>query len=718
MMAELISTSATVSLNWLKSIRIAELSGRNSEKGNSKGSSRYLDVRYSVTKLKIISFTSFHATTPCHFPYPDYSLTAFLPMVTAVLYIHGALHSLQHDSSYNYNSYTLLQSLLLQLLTLAVQSLRSCTVLFFLTIHHYLYHTFYATTVAPRECTLGRHTNLLNSSSVVLRTRPLTRLIRSSKQTPVVRLLTGSSDTDGILRQLRLLERNAQGLGTHRGSLIVSLVVGVHGSSRVVLDPLLGLNRGGPGSKHQVTGVQSLDKVVPGGGLDDVLVQSLLGLVEQVLLDGLEQLRNSSLEIGNLQHNLLSGVSSHSHNLALLDISRSDLDSQRNTSQLGVRELPAGRVSISGIRSNSDVNVSQSLLNIGSGVHNGSSLLSSQLGSQSTGDDDGLGVGHSRGENQTLVVRVSHGHDTNDSGGQTPGVLPGEELVGSSVGILHGNVKHLGKVLTQAMGGGSLDTSTSGRNETLNGGGEQSTGKLLLLGLLTLDDGHSQQLAVDLLVVVENGHDLVLGLLEGQVSSVALLPQELSSSQEGLGVLELPSHNRVPLVELERQVSVRSHPLGVVGVHDGLGGGSNGDGLLEVGVTGLGDPRDLRGKTLDVVLLLLQNSGRHKHGEVGVLDAQLLDLDVEPLLDLLPHKVGGGSHDVAAGHVVVVQHLSLGDNLLVPSGEVVLLVDGDSDQHVVVLGLGCFGGHCVSCDSCVLRVFCHFSVLTCETCEI
>jgi hypothetical protein len=44
----------------------------------------------------------------------------------------------------------------------------------------------------------------------------------------------------------------------------------------------------------------------------------------------------------------------------------------------------------------------------------------------------------------------------------------------------------------------------------------------------------------------------------------------------------------------------------------------------------LGDPSDLSGKALDVVLLLLQVLGGHKHGEVGVLHSEFLDLEVEP----------------------------------------------------------------------------------------
>jgi hypothetical protein len=67
------------------------------------------------------------------------------------------------------------------------------------------------------------------------------------------------------------------------------------------------------------------------------------------------------------------------------------------------------------------------------------------------------------------------------------------------------------------------------------------------------------------------------------VRSVTLLPQELASAQEGLGVLKLPSHDGVPLVQTQREVPVTANPLGVIGVHNGLGGGTNGDLLLKRG---------------------------------------------------------------------------------------------------------------------------------------
>jgi hypothetical protein len=52
------------------------------------------------------------------------------------------------------------------------------------------------------------------------------------------------------------------------------------------------------------------------------------------------------------------------------------------------------------------------------------------------------------------------------------------------------------------------------------------------------------------------------------MSGVTLLPQELSCPKERLRMLELPPDYRVPLVELERQVTVTSDPFGVVRVHN------------------------------------------------------------------------------------------------------------------------------------------------------
>lgn len=46
----------------------------------------------------------------------------------------------------------------------------------------------------------------------------------------------------------------------------------------------------------------------------------------------------------------------------------------------------------------------------------------------------------------------------------------------------------------------------------------------------------------------------------------------------------------------------------------------------------LGNPSDFGGETLNVVLLLLEPSARNEHGEVTILNTELLDLVVKPVL--------------------------------------------------------------------------------------
>lgn len=52
-----------------------------------------------------------------------------------------------------------------------------------------------------------------------------------------------------------------------------------------------------------------------------------------------------------------------------------------------------------------------------------------------------------------------------------------------------------------------------------------------------------------------------------------------------------------------------------------------------------GNPCDLGGEALDVILLALKNLGGDEHGEVAVLHAESLDPLIKVLLDLLPDRV-------------------------------------------------------------------------------
>jgi len=132
------------------------------------------------------------------------------------------------------------------------------------------------------------------------------------------------------------------------------------------------------------------------------------------------------------------------------------------------------------------------------------------------------------------------------------------------------DIEHLREVLSQSVRGGSLDATTTDRHVQLHCSRVNSTGKSFVFRLATTHDGAGQEIFVNfgihlLHLVLENG-----GLFFGSVGCMALLPEELSCSDEGGWVLELPSDDIGPLVEEQWEVSMGSDPLCIGWVHNGL----------------------------------------------------------------------------------------------------------------------------------------------------
>lgn len=133
----------------------------------------------------------------------------------------------------------------------------------------------------------------------------------------------------------------------------------------------------------------------------------------------------------------------------------------------------------------------------------------------------------------------------------------------------------------------------------------------------------------------------------------------------------------------------------------------------------MGDPSDFSSKTLDVVLFFFKHIFRDKQRERAVLDANLLNVHVEPVLDFLPDGVRSGLavyqynakqgainrkisylENEASRDVVVVQHVTLGENLLIPSGKILLLghIDTNQSRAIALLAL------CLRCGLLGLRL--------------
>ena len=379
----------------------------------------------------------------------------------------------------------------------------------------------------------------------------------------------------------------------------------------------------------------------------DHAVSSVLvrGALQHLLLDLFQALGDFGGELGDGDGELLAGVTADGQDGLLGEILGTDLEAEGNTLHLPLVELEASRVALTVVEVGANTGGLEGLGQLVDLVDDVLAVLVRGLVVETDGNKDSLDVGNARWDNETLVVTVHENHDTDRTSGETPAVLPNVNLV-SLLAILddllvvfNGNVEHLREVLAQAMRCCGLDTSADGGNETLDGGRVVCARELLVDGLGTLDDRNGKELLVDGRIVVQNLHDFLASLLLGHVCGVTLLPQELSRTEERHGVLELPSDNVVPLVELERQVAVALDLLGVVAVHGGLTGRTHSQPLLQLVLAALGHPCDLSGETLDVILLTLKVGLGNEEREVRVLDTHCLDLGIEEVADLLPDHV-------------------------------------------------------------------------------
>lgn len=73
-----------------------------------------------------------------------------------------------------------------------------------------------------------------------------------------------------------------------------------------------------------------------------------------------------------------------------------------------------------------------------------------------------------------------------------------------------------------------------------------------------------------------------------------------------------------------------------------------------------------------MVLLFGECSLGNEHWEITVGDAILLEAGIQETLNLLPNEVSEGSQNVTSRDLVVFDQLTLGDDLLIPLGEVLL----------------------------------------------
>lgn len=155
-------------------------------------------------------------------------------------------------------------------------------------------------------------------------------------------------------------------------------------------------------------------------------------------------------------------------------------------------------------------------------------------------------------------------------------------MVGFVLDVLEFYVEHFRKVLTEVVRSRCLDRASVYRDHCFYGCCVESAGEFLGFRFSALDHREAEEFFINSSVEIEDRLSHLISLLESSVRSVAFLPQELPSSNEGRGVLELPPNDISPLVEENGKVSVTLNPPSVGRVHDSFTGGPNGDRFGEV----------------------------------------------------------------------------------------------------------------------------------------
>ena len=178
------------------------------------------------------------------------------------------------------------------------------------------------------------------------------------------------------------------------------------------------------------------------------------------------------------------------------------------------------------------------------------------------------------------------------------------------------------------------------------------------------------------LVEAQGQHSLGDGVIAGGVRGVALLPEELAGAQEHPGP-HLPAQHVGPLVQQQRQVTVRADPLGHHLADDGLRRRPDDQRLLQLLAAGVGDREQLGREALDVLGLALHVALRDEQREVGVLVPGVLDPRVQVGLQQLPHPVPVGPDHHAAPDRPPVDQVGAEDHVVVP-GRKVLALRGDA----------------------------------------
>lgn len=163
------------------------------------------------------------------------------------------------------------------------------------------------------------------------------------------------------------------------------------------------------------------------------------------------------------------------------------------------------------------------------------------------------------------------------------------------------------------------------------------------------------------------------GFLTSGMGCMTFLPKEFACANKRSRVLEFPTNNICPLVQFQRQISMRLNPLSETRVHNSLTSRPDSNWLSQIALATLSDPGNFRWKAFNVVLFLIKGCFWHKHGEVAILNTHFLNARVKETCDLFPNKERRRAQNVASWNVVIFDKSWLRNDLRVPLWEIFFL---------------------------------------------
>ena len=162
---------------------------------------------------------------------------------------------------------------------------------------------------------------------------------------------------------------------------------------------------------------------------------------------------------------------------------------------------------------------------------------------------------------------------------------------------------------------------------------------------------------------------------------MAFLPEKFRRAEEDTRP-ELPTDDIRPLVQEEGQVAVALNPACHDLAEEGLAGWPHDDWLFKPPPACMGDDGKLGAEPGDVLGLFAHVALRDEQRQVDVLGPGRLDPLIDLGLDALPEGVAVGTDDHGAPDGAILGELGLGQDVLVPLGEIFGLGCEDGLGHV------------------------------------